>query len=227
MATHRQRHWHQAVERALLILDRLKQRLPRKDYLDRHSAFDIRCILSDCYSKIGALDKADAILEEYVLPHTLWNGRNDRNDWNEWKLYLEYLCRAKRWTKGYELCSQQFAANNTEFQFDAAMSGLNELFTLKQHQSSRQFVTDAVLFGNQCRIWPGNIGRMVRERNGCNNGNNWIPRKQTVSFQHSSRSLTPLNSMAAEKDDYSLRSEFKNFGGGHQTTRLAAHCISR
>lgn len=155
---HRQRHWHQAVDRALLILDRALD-------LDRHSVFEVHCILSECHSKIGALDKADAILEKDILPHTLWKeqnerkSRNERNEWNLtprfisiWKLYLEHLCRAKRWTKGYALCTQLFAANNTAFQFDAAMIRLNELFTLKKYESSRQFVIDAEHFGNQCRF---------------------------------------------------------------------------
>eukprot|EP01084_Bolivina_argentea_P050386 92645_1 len=166
-----QKYWYQCIEKAMLIIkyQNIKQLINKKKKcelickLDNHSLFELYCILGDCYSRVGELEKGGEIFENIIIKHMKVGGNNEfdfsvKYHWI-YEIYLRYLYYKKEWGKGYNFCMKLFASN-VSYRYNENMMKLCERFNVEHYFNMNKmnvkrlyhFVIDAEHFGNQCRF---------------------------------------------------------------------------
>ncbi len=166
LVMYHQKYWYECIEKAIIILSH--QNITETTLictLDKHSLFELYCVLSDCYSRIGALKKADDIFDDIILNH-IQSECGNKLDFSlkfHWiyEIYLRHLYHKKEWEKGHTLCMKLFASN-ISYRYSESMMKLCEKFNLryyfnmdnniKEGVDVYHFVIDAEHFGNQCRF---------------------------------------------------------------------------
>merc|ERR1712228_476130 len=158
---HNQKYWHQSIEKAkkIIIHQKIETANEHLIKLDNHSLFSLFVILSDCYSKINELAKADSIFEQVIFCHIQMSQYELQYIWI-FDIFLNHLLNKKEWTKGYNFCIG-LIANNPLHQFSQRMTKMMQRFNVMHHFQSTHdceledpfhFILDAEHFGNQCRF---------------------------------------------------------------------------